>query len=528
MTLRRESLMGAGGLALPLVGMIGLFLWSEWRVAGQWGLPLDDSWIHLQFARNLIRGDGFAFNPGETVSASTAPLWTLVLALVCLLPGEVVWSVKGLGVALLWGNGLLTVQLGRSVGLPTWACWLGGLVVVLTPRLLWGSLSGMEIGLATGLATGGVWLHLRAGARPAYGSTVLLSLAVLARPECLLLFAAAVVDGVVRAGGLAVGLRRYGRHLLLCGAILAPFALFNYATLGGPLPNTFYAKVGDYGFLGALQAGDWSRMAKTFLYYPVLQGQEMIRFCAENSLLLTCLVPLGLVQLARRRAWLLVLALVGFPLAKGVLAPFQGAVFQHGRYAAHLIPILTVVGLLGAGTAVRLLEAGLAHPHRRALRRWGLIALWVALVGNGAAVGLKYAQTYALNVDNINDMHVAMGQWLARHTPSTAVVATHDVGALGYFSGRRIVDTAGLVNPAILPYLPAGVQADEGVWRYLQQVRPDYLVMLPNWYPRLAQRTDQLTPVYEIVLANNTVAAGARMVAYRINWARRESPEKRR
>ncbi|NKB65708.1 MAG: hypothetical protein GKR89_01485 [Candidatus Latescibacteria bacterium] len=517
MNSRREKIWGPLGLGLPLLGLVGLFLWSEWRVGGQWGLPLDDSWIHLQFARNLIQGAGFAFNPGEQVSASTAPLWTLILALVHLLPVNVVWAVKGLGVVLLWGNGLLTVHLGRQVGLPPWACWLAGLVVVLTPRLLWGSLSGMEVGLATGLATAGLWLHLRSGGL-SYGSTVLMGLAVLARPECLLLFAAAVIDGLARSGGLAAGVRRYGRHLLLFAAVLAPFVLFNYATLGRPLPNTFYAKVGQYGFLGALQGGDWGRLAKTLLYYPVLQGQEMIRFSAENSLLLTGLLPLGLVQLARRRSWLLLLALVSFPLAKGVLAPFQGAVFQHGRYAAHLIPALTVVGLLGAGAAVRLLEGGLTHPRRRALWRWGQVGLWVVLLGNALVVDLKYAQTYALNVDNINDMHVAMGRWLGRNTPAAAVVATHDVGALGYFSGRRIIDTAGLMNPAILPYLPAGVPADEGVWRYLQQVRPDYLVILPSWYPDLAQRSGRLTPVHEIVLAHNTVAAGARMVAYRINW----------
>ena len=41
--------------------------------------PLDDSWIHLQFARNLAEGRGFSYNPGVPVSGSTAPLWTLAL-----------------------------------------------------------------------------------------------------------------------------------------------------------------------------------------------------------------------------------------------------------------------------------------------------------------------------------------------------------------------------------------------------------------------------------------------------------------
>ena len=45
-------------LALAAMGAAGLFLWQEHLLAGgRWGFPLDDSWIHLQFARNLSQGD---------------------------------------------------------------------------------------------------------------------------------------------------------------------------------------------------------------------------------------------------------------------------------------------------------------------------------------------------------------------------------------------------------------------------------------------------------------------------------------
>jgi len=47
-----------GHIVLTLVVMglaIGLFLWQEHRISGTFGFPLDDAWIHAQFARNLAR-----------------------------------------------------------------------------------------------------------------------------------------------------------------------------------------------------------------------------------------------------------------------------------------------------------------------------------------------------------------------------------------------------------------------------------------------------------------------------------------
>jgi len=73
----RDDLVVALAALLPLV----VFVLTERRLAGAPGFPLDDSWIHLHFARNIAEGAGFAYNPGAPVAGSTAPLWTLLLAL---------------------------------------------------------------------------------------------------------------------------------------------------------------------------------------------------------------------------------------------------------------------------------------------------------------------------------------------------------------------------------------------------------------------------------------------------------------
>jgi arabinofuranosyltransferase len=514
-------------LALAGVIGIGLFALAEWKIVGNWGFPLDDTWIHLQFARNLSAGQGFSFNPGDSSPGSTAPLWTLLLSLVFLFPWSPILSVKLLGSFLLLVNGWLTRCLARSAGLASDWALLAGLTVVLTPRLLWGSLSGMEVMLYAALATAGVWLHLRSWHRtPSFASTFLLALAALARPECLLLFPLTAVDRWRREANLSRLWSLYWRHLLLYAVVLAPAVCFNLYTTGRPLPNTFYAKVGGYGLLGAIADFDLFRMGTAFLLYPLQQAQELAQFAVENSLFLACLAPLGMLALVRpetlregRSSWFILLVLVVFPLARGMLAPFKGATFQHGRYAAHLIPLLTVVGLMGLRFAWELLRQGGEGAWIGFVRKWGKPLCWGLILLQLLVADIKFARTYGRNVADIDRMHVSMGRWLAQHTPQDAVIATNDIGAIGYFSDRRLLDIVGLVTPEVLAYLPPGVPADRGVLSYLEEKKPGYLVILPNWYPELSARSDLFHRIHQVVLTGSTIAGGNRLVAYRTIWA---------
>ncbi len=43
--------------------------------------------------------------------------------------------------------------------------------------------------------------------------------------------------------------------------------------------------------------------------------------------------------------------------------------------------------------------------------------------------------------------------WVHAHTDSADLIAAHDIGALGYFGGRPILDLAGLVNPEVIPFI---------------------------------------------------------------------------
>lgn len=61
--------------ALPLailVGFLGYCMRSQ---------RIDDAYITYRYARNLLSGNGFVFNPGEPILVTTPPLHGLLLAI---------------------------------------------------------------------------------------------------------------------------------------------------------------------------------------------------------------------------------------------------------------------------------------------------------------------------------------------------------------------------------------------------------------------------------------------------------------
>jgi len=65
--------------AVPLFVAAGLF---AFYLQGKPSVfPLDDTYIHLVYARNLAAGDGLCFNAGQASFGTSSPLWVGLLAL---------------------------------------------------------------------------------------------------------------------------------------------------------------------------------------------------------------------------------------------------------------------------------------------------------------------------------------------------------------------------------------------------------------------------------------------------------------
>jgi hypothetical protein len=135
---------------------------------------------------------------------------------------------------------------------------------------------------------------------------------------------------------------------------------------------------------------------------------------------------------------------------------------------------------------------------------------WLAALALLAVVfWLRGALAYQSDVQIIQSEMVATAQWVATHTPADALIAAHDIGALGYFGGRRVLDMAGLVSPEVIPF----IRDEPQLSAWLDRSGADYLVTFPGWYPRLtaARRERQ---VFVTKAPYSPAAGGENMAVY--------------
>ena len=107
------------------------------------GFPLDDTWIHLTYARNFALHGEWAFRLGEISAGSTSPLWTALLSIGFLIRlAPYVWTFF-LGWLVLSIMAVRAENIARNVleSYHSRIPWVG-LFVALAWHLTWSATSG--------------------------------------------------------------------------------------------------------------------------------------------------------------------------------------------------------------------------------------------------------------------------------------------------------------------------------------------------------------------------------------------------
>ena len=117
-------------------------------------------------------------------------------------------------------------------------------------------------------------------------------------------------------------------------------------------------------------------------------------------------------------------------------------------------------------------------------------------------------KAYAEDIAIIESEMVTTAHWIRDNTPPNALIAAHDIGALGYFSQRDILDLAGLISPDVIPF----IRDEDRLKDYLDAQNVDYLMTFPAWYPSLT-----LSPplIYQTHNPYSPKQGGENMAVYR-------------
>lgn len=425
----------------------------------------DDGYITYRFAANLAHGRGFAFNPGESVLGTSAPGYALLLALVAALGSPLGIGVEAAGAAAslaalvalaLAFSALRLGTPGQRREPPDLACWIFALLLFASRWIV--EMLGSETVAATALIA---WAFVLASRQrsPAFAGG-LAGLAATFR-----------ADAALAVGALAVVFWLRERRLpwrFLVAALALPAACAGWllATFGSVLPNTLAGKRSELSFTtGSYLTAEWDWLARSF--------------STPGAWLMVLIALFGLREIgrARGRGRGLLLAAVGWISAHELFYHLVGVPFSPWYQIATFVCLLALVAIGAPALQHRLLRGRLFAALPPVARPVAFAIPLLLLLPASSSTVRFWRDHWAVPPDPRLRVHRDAALELARISPPAASVAAVEIGALAYFSDRRVVDLVGLVNPAIL-----AARREGRVGEVLRLDPPDYLLDNPNFH----------------------------------------------
>jgi hypothetical protein len=486
---------------------------------GHAGAPLDDAYIHFQYARAIAEGHPFRYSPGAApTSGATSLLWPVLLAaawLVGFREEAVVWAAWALAFVALGALAWEARAIAR--GLAGEAAGLGAAAMVLAfPAFAWFAASGMEGVpfawlLARGVRRASEWTEAPREGRTRRFAWELAGLALAAplmRPE-----------GALASLAIAAATARHAPRDLPRAFALAPLVL----GVAAP-PLVLLAFTGD--------ARSTTALVKLLPGNPYYAGDALVAKLVDNArLLLTDIlgggyysaefVPSGGAGVAL--AGLVAVALTGArakkPWRAALVVGLALAMFVPCAYVTFLWNRLRYLWPFATGWLV-----GLACLARVA----GDAAGWLAKRGRlvtpiacGAFAGMFLVKMggalddVAQSASGIDRQQVSLGRWVRASLPLGARVGVNDAGAIAYFGERPTFDVVGLTTKGEGRYWVAGAGSRLEHYERLHArdpgALPTHFVVYPEWFGCEALLGEALRTA---TVTDATILGGQSMRAY--------------
>lgn len=455
---------------------------------------IDDSFITFRYAQNILAGEGFVYNPGETIMGTTTPLYTLIMVVIGAVTGgsqapfpEIAMLVNAIADGL---TVILLFLLGKHFKQPLVGI-AAALVWSIAPYSVTFAIGGLETSVVVLLLVGIMYFYLTNRVPLA---ALLASLALITRPDTILLVGLIALDHFIRI------LRKQAKWdwLAVLALVSIPLLWYGYATLqfGSPVPHSVQAKLGAYrlppeaALIRLLQHYTTPFMADKWFGAAIAVGSGLVLypfFFVVGSRKLFQLDSQSLVMMIYPWLYLMVFSIANPLIFRWYLTPPLPFLFF-----GILMGIHALFASVFASTKLRfpkIIQTVLLIFLLILLPFASLLGNWTLKPDHGLERPAPGMAWYQLEL-----LYQKAAQIVAPYLKSDTTLAAGDVGVLGYLTQARILDTVGLNSPEVLDYYPL----DEKYYVTNYAVAPDLiidqqpdLVILMEVYGRLGLFKDQ-------------------------------------
>lgn len=447
-------------LMIILAGLwFGVFFWLVFDSF------VDDAYIGFSCMRNFFEGRGFYLNEGEPVECVTNIGWLLFLLPVAYFSSPT-FAAKFMALLLVPAGLMLlyktitanSEKLDETIAAGVILCSLGSY------EFLYYSFSGMETSLCFFLAAGGLYFSQR---QKMPASSLLLGLCFSVRPETVLVFPLFLVFCVSQQKAI---LKQFLKSIVLFVALLAVQQILRYLYFSAFLPNTFFAKPGNFSdFFHGL--------------YSLLSefGQPANLYFVFANPIALILVVFGFFRLwhdnRRLEANLcLSLILTGYIFAIYARPDWT----KNARYFAPYLPFAYWFLLAGCAKVFAWFKFSLENIEKTTATVAGIV-LALSMSESLFLLRQETQNMYPHYVANSLPL-VEPSRWIAANIPENAVIATRRIGCLSYFGRRRIFDYKyGLPDPRVASLIrkngePFDNPQHPALSELWQKIQPDFII----------------------------------------------------